>query len=179
MRKNYKQGKLMQDPSDLHLQFTTKLSTLNNSLSAISNIIGIDLVSLGPIFKDHHDGKYKQVYLCPPYYMPAEDNYDFGALMFARIYRHLLSAYDVDFSKIRILGPTLKEILPEGYHQSFCEQQCNVADRLEAYLSEPVNANAASAGDYTYSSLYRVELPVGYWQMVRYYSAVRRGSHID
>ncbi len=179
MSNTLQQGKHMQDLSDSHIQFTMKLSALNSSLSELSNIIGIDLASLGPIFKDHHDGVYKQVYLCPPYVMPAEDNYDFGALMFAKVYRHLLSAYEIDFSKIRILGPTLKEILPEGYHRSFCEQQCNVADRLESYLSEPLNTNSSSAEDSTYSSLYRVTLPVEYWKIVRYYSAARRGSHIE
>ena len=111
--------------------------------------------------------------------MPPEDVYNFGALMFARLYRHLLSAYKVDFSKIRILGPTLKEILPEGYHQSFCQQQCYVADRLESYLLEPRNMYGAPAESCTYSSLYRVTLPGEYWQMVKYYSAARRNSHID
>jgi hypothetical protein len=178
MRANLQQGKLMQDPSELHSHFILNLSTLNSSLSLVTSIIGIDLISLGPLFKDHHDGHYKQVYLCPPYAMPTEEIYNFGALMFARLYRYLLSVYKIDFSQIRMLGPTLQEILPNGYQQSFCEQQCNDADRLEAYLTEHRNAKGEPEGDCGYSSLYRVVLPVEYWKMVNYYTAARRDSLI-
>ena len=172
------QGASNQELSDAHFNFLCQLSSLNSPVAAIAKVIDLDLLPLGPIFRDLHDGHYKRVYLAPPYVMPAVGPYDFGALMFAKIYRHLLQAYNIDFSHVQLLGPTMQEILPSGYHQNFCEQQCLAADRLEAYLSEPRSARNLAVADHYLTSPYRHLLPLDhpeYLLMLNHYKSMKKG----
>ena len=179
MTSRRRQGASPQELSDTHVKFLEQLSNLDSPVSAIAKVIELDPLPLGPIFRDLHDGYHKRAYLCPPYVMPVVGPYDFGAVMFARIYRHLLQSYAIDFSRVQLLGPTMKEISPSGYHQAFCEQQCLAADRLDVYLSEPRDSESLSRANHHRSSPYRHVLPIDspeYRMMVNYYNAAIKGD---
>jgi hypothetical protein len=101
-------------------------------------------------------------------------------LMFAKIYRHLLQSYAIDFSRVQLLGPTMREILPSGYHQNFCERVCLAADRLEAYLSEPSGSQSLPVADHNPSSPYPHLLPINspeYLMMLKHYTAALKDNH--
>ncbi|MEB3259766.1 MAG: hypothetical protein VKP63_03960 [Cyanobacteriota bacterium] len=180
MSRRRRQGASCQELSDTHFNFLEQLSNLNSPASAIAKVIDLDPLPLGPIFRDLHDGSYKRAYLCPPYVMPVVGPYDFGALMFAKIYRYLLQSCAIDFSRVQLLGPTMREILPSGYHQNFCEQQCLAADRLEAYLSEPSGSQSSPVAGHNPSSPYRHLLPIDspeFLMILKHYTAALKDNH--
>jgi len=58
----------------------------------------------------------------------------------------------IDFSQVKLLGPTLKPVFPNNHEAEFCRKELEQAERLRDYLGDPEEGFI--------SSYYRSNLPL-------------------
>ena len=132
-----------EDFEKAHHDFVQNISRINSVASFIAEVVGIDPFSLGPILPDLNQPKdYYRAFLWPPFALSTKEPYHFGAEMFKKIYKYVREELSIDFSQVHLVGPTLKPVFPEGYHESFCRQQLDKAESLENHLTLPVEGAA-------------------------------------
>jgi hypothetical protein len=157
-----KKTRTKEDFKEAHHNFIQNISQINSVASFIAEVVGIDPFSLGPILSDLNQPEdYYRAFLWPPFALSTKEPYHFGAEMFKQIYEYVHKELSIDFSQVHLVGPTLKPVFPEGYHESFCRQQLDQAESLKDHLTLPVEG-ASHISNYRVNLSPEVEMAMNY-----------------
>ena len=126
------------DLKKAHQTFVGTLSQIDSVASFIAEVVGSDPPPLGPIVEDLNKlGEYYRAFLWPPFALPTQAPYHFGSEMFRRMFEFSRDEVGIDFSQVRLLGPTLRPVFPDGHEERFCEEELGKAKFLRNYLGDP------------------------------------------
>ena len=152
-----------EDLKKAHQTFVDNLSQINSVALFIAKVVGIDPVPLGSIVEDLNEpGEYYRAFLWPPFAFSTQAPYHFFSEMFRRMYALSRDELGIDFSQVKLLGPNLNPVFPDGYEKRFCEEELGKAACLRDYLGDPEEG--------VITSNYRSDLPLEMLRAGLFYS---------